>query len=504
MKISTKLPAIALLISSSPFWYGSTAASEPLVGNQSIVAGNNEAGNLNVSGDVVAGNISSIGTLEFGVASNPSYAAIQMSYLGSTTKTGFWDLVDSSGAFAWRDNSGMSARNKMVIDGSNVLTLYNTSGNTNGNSGIVMDPTNGTVTIGGSGVVTTASTASALNGLGVQVSSGNLTIPSTQVSTSTSTGALVVAGGVGIGMDSFINGVRVGTGNGTQAGNNTVFGKNTLLANTTGIGLLAIGSNALTLNLTGSHNVAIGDSALSKNTTGSDNLAVGAYALYNNTNGVANVAIGAGSLVSNISGTHNQGIGGKTLHLNTVGTSNTAIGHAALYSNSSGGANIAIGNNSLLSNASGRFNCAMGVYGQYSGISAEKNTSLGNEAMFSNVIQSSNTALGFGSLRYLTGGGDNIAIGVEAGSKRQNGANAESASQSILIGNATKTSVTGAQNSIVIGHGAVGEGSNTTVIGNDATETTHIRGNAVLDSATLHGIIIIAEPQGDISMGIYD
>ena len=58
-------------------------------------------------------------------------------------------------------------------------------------------------------------------------------------------------------------------------------------------------------------------------------------------------------------------------------------------------------------------------------------------------------------------------------------------------------------NSIVIGHEAVGKGSNTTVLGNSQTVSTYIHGETELESLKVIGQIIIQTPQGDISMGVY-
>ena len=73
----------------------------------------------------------------------------------------------------------------------------------------------------------------------------------------------------------------------------------------------------------------------------------------------------------------------------------------------------------------------------------------------------------------------------------------------------TKPVSQGGTNAIAIGHGATPVGNNTTVIGNTGTISTRLHGAANLDSlnvtgaTTLQGQVIIAQPQGDISMGAY-
>jgi len=73
----------------------------------------------------------------------------------------------------------------------------------------------------------------------------------------------------------------------------------------------------------------------------------------------------------------------------------------------------------------------------------------------------------------------------------------------------TKPVSEGETNTIVLGYGATSEGTNTTVIGNDETTLTRLRGATNLDSlnvagaTNLQGQVTIQIPQGDISMGIY-
>lgn len=80
----------------------------------------------------------------------------------------------------------------------------------------------------------------------------------------------------------------------------------------------------------------------------------------------------------------------------------------------------------------------------------------------------------------------------------------------------TKPVSQGATNTIVIGYGATSAGINTTVIGNTETIVTRLHGATNLDSlevagattlsgpTLLEGQVVIAAPQGDISMGIYE
>ncbi len=182
------------------------------------------------------------------------------------------------------------------------------------------------------------------------------------------------------------------------------------------------------------------------------------------------VGRGAGNVASNTS------LGAGTLNSNlTGGTANTAFGFDALFGNITGSGNTATGHLSLRSNA----------YGWY------------------------NTALGSQSLRYQLNGSRNVAVGFDAASLVESGAILSNASDSIFIGARTRAKTDSAQNSIVIGYNAIGDGSNTTVIGNNATLSTRLEGETQVEAlnvagdTVLEGSVILAAPQGDISMGIY-
>ena len=118
------------------------------------------------------------------------------------------------------------------------------------------------------------------------------------------------------------------------------------------------------------------------------------------------------------------------------------------------------------------------------------------------------------SLFYNTLGDLNVAIGNDAAVLQNNGAALSKTIGSIYIGANSRGYSDADYNSIVIGAGAWGEGADTTVIGNGATKSTHlygktisdslqVNGNTVLSNTVLSGTVVLAQPQGDISMGIY-
>ena len=204
------------------------------------------------------------------------------------------------------------------------LTVTNTiSGSINGNAETADSAsaalTAGTVTTAAQPTITSVGTLTAVN------TSGVITGTNTTASTSSTTGALIVAGGVGIAKDSFINSQRIGVG---------------LLADTTN---LAVGVNALAATTTGGvHNTAIGSGCGANITSGTENTLLG-YAVGTNVNtGGYNCAIGTTSLNQNQSGNFNTAMGYGALQ-NTTASNNTAVGIAALQNITTGALNTAVG-----------------------------------------------------------------------------------------------------------------------------------------------------------------
>jgi hypothetical protein len=258
------------------------------------------------------------------------------------------------------------------------------------------------------------------------------------------TGSLEVTGSISTDTDATINNLTVGKGGGNQE-TNTVLGYEALISNVEGEGTVAIGYKALSSSLASmGPNTAVGNQALRNNIYGFRNTAVGSGALFSNTGGDFNTAVGNTALASNIEGHENIAVGDGTLNDNTQGDNNTGVGTFALHSNIDGGNNTGIGHSSLFYNTTG-----------------SQNVGLGNDALLNNVS-----------------GSNNIAIGSKAG--RYAGSSTTpltSINNSILLGfQARALNATGDTNEIVIGHNIVGLGSNTTVIGNNSTVSTTLKG----------------------------
>jgi hypothetical protein len=171
--------------------------------------------------------------------------------------------------------------------------------------------------------------ASSLTSVGTLTSintSGVITGTNTTASTSSTTGAVIVAGGVGIAKDSYINTVRVGLG---AAGlNNTTLGASTgtqLIAGSAGCTM--VGFQAGFWNSSGNGNTSVGQNCLLNTRTGSWNSALGINAIYTNQSGLHNVSVGLEGLYS-VTGSFNTGIGSNSgYHLAGASTNNICIGY---------------------------------------------------------------------------------------------------------------------------------------------------------------------------------
>jgi uncharacterized phage infection (PIP) family protein YhgE len=136
-------------------------------------------------------------------------------------------------------------------------------------------------------------------------------------------------------------------------------------------------------------------------------------------NGVS-VGLGGGSV------SLNTRVGFQALQNNTTGSNNTANGYAALFFNTTGSSNTANGLNALLNNTTG----------------------------------SSNTANGLNAGRFLADGSTALTI----------------ANNSVFLGVDTRANADNETNQIVIGHTAIGAGSNTATLGNTSIVDTVLRG----------------------------
>jgi hypothetical protein len=339
----------------------------------------------------------------------------------------------------------------MVAGESSVIEAQGTSGG----------GTPGSVTLRG------GSASASANGGNINLTAGNGAASMTGGNINLTPGTGAVTGSVKvIGTDLLIydNSFRVGKGNGFLSAN-TAVGNSVLGSNTSGNSNTAIGSGAMYYNTTGGSNTAVGSSALSANTTGGANTAVGQNALNKNTTGTDNIGIGSNALGNNTTGSYNIGIGSLANgEVSSANTNNIGIGWYALRYNN-GDRNIALG-------------------------------------------YAAGGSLGYSS---TTAGPNNIFIGYAAGSSAGSAsAGNTTGTNSILIGYDVRPAATGETNEIVISGyngtaGTVGQGSNTTSIGNASTTKAVIYGSILSNlpsiSTTGSGGDFTIEAQDAIATG---
>jgi hypothetical protein len=157
-------------------------------------------------------------------------------------------------------------------------------------------------------------------------------------------------------------------------------------------------------------------------------------------------------------------------------TSNTAYGNLVLNANTTGSFNTGIGGSALRLNTTGTANAAIGGGAMYSNTTGEKNTAAGESALGLNTTGSFNTAVGWATFYNKATGDNNVAVGTEAG--RYHGAltTMSIVDNSIFIGYRSRAAANNQTNQIVIGHDAIGLGSNTATIGNSSVTALYLAG----------------------------
>lgn len=281
----------------------------------------------------------------------------------------------------------------------------------------------------------------------------------------------------------------------------------TPLLTTDSIGKLSFGTNSLSILSTRASN-KYGDGALSVG-GGISSLADahinGVTVGRGRGNIMTNTALGNSSLEDNTLGKENTAIGADVLSKNEGGSQNTAVGYRSLLKNRHGKSNVAIGNLSMRDNIIGYNNSSLGFASMRSNVSGFGNVAVGSMALEDNRVGFSNVALGLRAMGNIIDGSTNVGIGQNAGRYLVDGTSPMTSGEgNIYIGSATNAFSPVDVNSIVIGTGASSAGSNTVVIGNDATQVTKLKGEIRAENVRVSGIIVMEAPQGDISMGNYE
>jgi len=216
--------------------------------------------------------------------------------------------------------------------------------------------------------------------------------------------------------------------------------------------ITAVGYQALLANTVGNTLVAVGTQALSNNTTGYASTAVGVQALQNQTTAGYNTAVGASAGQAVTTGQYITVLGANALKTASTTSYMTAIGYNAGQA-ATGSATVLVGSRAGQALTSGTGNTALGEY------------ALGSITTNSNCI-----GIGQNALQSATGG-NNTAVGHQAGYA---GTALTTGSNNIFIGYQAQASTAADTNEIVIGYNQVGNGSNTTTIGNSSTTQTYI------------------------------
>jgi hypothetical protein len=168
-------------------------------------------------------------------------------------------------------------------------------------------------------------------------------------------------------------------------------------------------------------------------------------------------------------------------------SASTALGANALNS-SSGFSNTAVGNNSQFLNYTGSGNTSVGNATLYNNTSGSNNSVVGNGSLNKNIIGNDNVSFGKAALFYNTTGSNNIALGTNGARFHADGTTTLTDSEnSIYIGANSQGFNNDDNNSIVIGTNAIGEGANTTVIGNSATTKTRLFGKTITSGLEVAG-----------------
>jgi len=150
----------------------------------------------------------------------------------------------------------------------------------------------------------------------------------------------------------------------------------------------------------------------------------------------------------------------------TYGTSNTFFGKNSGNFTLSGTNNFCVGNNTGAALTTGNGNL---LFGLSAGITIDTG--------------GYNTVIGTNAANNCTSGSRTIYLGQQAGRFLANGSTANiSSDYCIYIGDDTRSQTNNDQNQIVIGYQAIGNGSNTTTIGNTSVTDSYIEGKLHISS----------------------
>ena len=185
-----------------------------------------------------------------------------------------------------------------------------------------------------------------------------------------------------------------------------------------------------------------------------------------NSTGLYNCFFGLEAGRDNSTGANNSFFGVEAGRVNTTGGSNSFFGIQAGRSNT--------GSSNSFFGASAGYTNSTGTYNSFFGVSSGEGNSTG----------AFNSCFGFQAGQYNSTGSENVFLGVESGRRTLSLASLTIANNSVFIGGLAKANANSETNQIVIGHSAVGLGSNTTVIGNTSTTSWKLFGAGIVQNIT--------------------
>lgn len=198
---------------------------------------------------------------------------------------------------------------------------------------------------------------------------------------------------------------------------------------------------------------------------------------------INNIVLGNNSGVGITDGVDIIAIGNAAATITADASYLIAIGTYALQ-NTRGGSNIAIGRSALQSGGISASNISIGNFSSAASSNVFYNVTIGQSAGYNNS-GSSNIIIGYDGLYNKTTGDGNTVVGYQAGKYFSSGFSGNtSMSNSILLGYDVRPLASAQTNQIVIGYGTIGQGSNTTSIGNSSTTLTYLYGAVQQTSVT--------------------
>jgi hypothetical protein len=474
----------------------SSGTNNVAVGYQALTA--NTSGTGNVAVGSIAGTSLTTGASNVALGSQ----ALRNATSGfSNTAIGAGSLsalTDASGNIGIGSSSGSKlttgAYNINIGSSAGTNIGSGSVGNTTGNYSIMIGTqtrpaadgeTNQIVIAGGGDGITTVGLGSNTTLIGSSGTTtarimGALTLPNTTASTSSTTGALKVSGGAGIAGNVYIGGTLSIAGGTPAAGEVLTSDANGLATWAAPSGVSSIGSISASSTPNGASITSgvLNLAPASVNhggvvTTGTQTFA--GSKTFNSDLKVNDLTVGKGA--ANFTTLLGLEAGAALL---SSGTHNVAVGYQALKANTGGTDNVAVGNIAGTTLTTGTGNVALGSQALRSATTGGSNNAIGNGALGAVTTASNNIGIGTISGSRLTTGANNIHIGSSAGTYFGTGYDSNTTGlNSVLIGFDVRPNGNAETNQIVISGyngstGTVGNGSNTTTIGNSSTIQTYL------------------------------